>query len=104
MYDSALSHPPQELAGAPTIAQQAAKAKPLTLRTGDASVEMQNALAHSFRRDHAAIRAMLQEGFKAIVYAPRMISGWRDGEVRTVRAEDDDVSFKWSWKNFDAGS
>ncbi|KZV59979.1 hypothetical protein PENSPDRAFT_373044 [Peniophora sp. CONT] len=60
---------------------------------------MQHALLSSFRREHATIRAMLQEGYKAIVYAPRVIAGWREGEVKTVWIVDDDAEFKWNWDN-----
>ncbi|VDC06399.1 unnamed protein product [Peniophora sp. CBMAI 1063] len=102
LYDSALSIVPPELAGpsrAPS--QHLPVSTSPTLRTGDASPELGRALLNNFKREHATIRTMLEEGYQGIVYAPRVISGWRKGEVRSVRIEDDDSEFKWSSKKFE---
>ncbi|VDC06397.1 unnamed protein product [Peniophora sp. CBMAI 1063] len=94
-YDSALSIVPPEVAGPRTHAAQVASRLPL-LQTMPVSLEAQLALLNSFHREHEIIRTMLEEGYKAIVYAPRVIAGWREVEVRTVRVEDEDAAFKWS--------
>ncbi|VDC06398.1 unnamed protein product [Peniophora sp. CBMAI 1063] len=94
LCDSTLTVVPSELAGpAPDLSEH--YAKPLVMRTVPAPLKMQNALVDSFGREHATIRAMLEEGYSAIVCAPRTIAGWRNGETKTVKIEDDDVEFKW---------
>lgn len=110
LCDSALSLLPPELAGNTrrdtTPSARASIYNSLSLWTGDASAEMQRAFLSSFKREHATIHAMLQEGYKAIVYAPRVITGWREEEVKTVWIADDDEEVrKRLWENeFDACS
>ncbi|VDC06400.1 unnamed protein product [Peniophora sp. CBMAI 1063] len=101
LYDSVLSLPPPELAGPLSSETPRAATTALFLRTGNASPEMQLTYSNSFRREHETIRTMLLEGYKAIVYAPRTIMAWREGDIKKVEMVDDDAEFKWSWEDFE---
>ncbi|KZV69411.1 hypothetical protein PENSPDRAFT_753385 [Peniophora sp. CONT] len=95
LYDSALTIMPPELAGQATAAPQQTPV-PLELRTGVASQEIRVAMLDSFAQEHDTIRAMLLEGCKALIVAPRMIAGWKNGRVKRVAIQaSDDEDFKY---------
>ncbi|KZV61569.1 hypothetical protein PENSPDRAFT_759333 [Peniophora sp. CONT] len=94
LYDSGLSILPTELSGITPAAPPPPMA--LELRTGTAPPETRLAMLDSFAQEHDTIRAMLLEGYKALVVAPRMISGWKDGQVKRVEVgKDEDAMFKY---------
>ncbi|KZV61571.1 hypothetical protein PENSPDRAFT_658805 [Peniophora sp. CONT] len=94
LYDSGLSIVPTELSGIAPAAPPPPMA--LELRTGIASPETRLAMLDSFAQEHDTIRAMLLEGYKALIIAPRMISGWRDGKMKRVEVgKDEDAMFKY---------
>ncbi|KZV59446.1 hypothetical protein PENSPDRAFT_695130 [Peniophora sp. CONT] len=94
LYDSGLSILPTELSGITPVAPPLPMA--LELRTGTAPPETRLAMLKSLAQEHDTIRAMLLEGYKALVVAPRMISGWKDGQVKRVEVgKDEDAMFKY---------
>ena len=93
LYDSGLTIMPPELCGTPSTPLSAPM--PLELKTGTASPEMRMAMLNSFAQEHDTIRALLLEGYKALIVAPRMIAGWRDGKVKKVVVRDEDAEFRY---------
>ncbi|KZV62644.1 hypothetical protein PENSPDRAFT_739249 [Peniophora sp. CONT] len=93
LYDSGLSLIPPELSGTPSSSPPIPM--PLELRTGTATPEIRLAMLNSFAQEHDTIRAMLLEGYKALIVAPRMIAGWRDGKVRRVEVRDEEAEFRY---------
>lgn len=93
IYDSSFSVMPPELVGQPTLPPPQPSRAPLTLNAGTASPDMFLGMMRSYEQEHKVIRDLLQEGCKALVVAPRMISGWRDGLVRRVAVWDDEAEF-----------
>ncbi|KZV61575.1 hypothetical protein PENSPDRAFT_658810 [Peniophora sp. CONT] len=92
LYDSGLSILPSEFSGTSTTSLP--NPMPLELHTGTASPEMRLAMLNSFAQEHDTIRAMLLEGYKALIVAPRMIAGWKDGKVKRFEVRDEDAEFK----------
>ena len=56
---------------------------------------MQLAAASSLAYMHDVIRALLLEGYKGMIVAPHLISGWRDGRVKRVATLEDDAELKY---------
>lgn len=92
LYDSALSVMPPELVGR-TSSVPPVPPHPLVVYTGIATSEMRLAMLKSFEQEHETIRDLLQEGYKALIVAPRLITGWRDGRVKKVAVWDDKSEF-----------
>ncbi|VDC03278.1 unnamed protein product [Peniophora sp. CBMAI 1063] len=99
LYDSGLSILPSELASpSPSPSSSSGSLSnsmpmPLELRTGLASPETRLAMLNSFAQEHDTVRAMLLEGFRALIVAPRMVCGWRDGVVKRVVVRDEEAEF-----------
>jgi len=99
LYDPALSTMPAALAGtrAPP-AHTGIASRPrtplqqsLTLHTTPASAQMRHQLAAALAREHAAVAEMLAAGCAAVVVAPRVVAGFRDGAVHKVSVVPDDA-------------
>ncbi|KZV61573.1 hypothetical protein PENSPDRAFT_693292 [Peniophora sp. CONT] len=94
LCDSGLSVMPPELSGSAPVAPPPPIAP--ELRTGTASPETRLAMLDSFAQEHDAIRNMLLDGYKALIVAPRMITGWRDGKMKRVEVgKDEDAEFQY---------
>lgn len=91
LYDSALSVIPPELTGPPLLSPPLPES--LTLNVEIASPEIQLLMMNSFEQDHEAIRALLQEDYKALIVMPRKIVGWRNGRVKNVVITSDGAEF-----------
>lgn len=91
LYDSALSVMPPELTGSPPSLSP--PPEPLTLNVGIGSPEMQRSMIDSFEQEHEAIRALLQEDYKALIVIPRKIIGWRNGREKKVAIANDGAEF-----------
>lgn len=92
LYDSTLSTVPSELARSSTNAVSPGQsAENGMLRSEVASAGLLEQFVHSLTQEHETVREMLGSGYAALVVAPQLIRGARNGRVKDVSIQDEET-------------